>query len=311
MKSNRYPDFVISLAELPLTEASTSFAHVLEADALPSSSWSARCIVTVKACMAGGAYVAAEFTWDHLRQQAAEETLQVWCYELSDAGSVAVPDADYERFLGVLGEFGFTEYEGLPAAKCEVTCLDYRSLSNRAWRSLGLGIRFEWGETQPNSAEMLCSEPGAILRNSKDLVGEEAIWMEDLSVLNQIAERCRFQISVPDGMVFAESDGQTPDDCGISTIESGKLEVCGVSYGFASFKEETSGVAPVRPAIIQRHPRMGHGEPTFPGTRVPLQTLRHQLASGSSVAEFCKFFPSVSSEQVSRYLSHKFETLKG
>ena len=255
--------------------------------------------------------MAAEFTWDHLRQQAAEETLQIWCYELSDAGSVAVLRADYERFLGVLGGFGFTEYESLPATKCEVTCLDYRSLSNRAWRSLGLGIRFEWGETQPDSVEMLCSETGVILRSSKDLGDEEVIWMEDLSILNQIAERCRFQISVPDGMVFAESDGQTPDDCGISTIENGKLEVRGVSYGFASFKEETSKVEPVRPAIIQRHPRMGHGEPTFPGTRVPLQTLRHQLVSGSSVAEYCEFFPGVSSEQVSRYLSHKFETLKG
>lgn len=311
MKSNRYPDFAVSLIVPQLTDTTVRVAPVLEAGGLPSSSWSARCIVTVKADMGGGAYVGAEFTWDHLRQRAAEETLQIWCYEFSDAGSVAVLSADYERFLGVLGEFGFAEFEGLPAAKCEVTGLDYRSLSNQTWRSLGLGVRFEWGETQPNSAEMLCSEPGAILRNSKDVGDEEVIWMEDLSVLNQIAEKCRFQMSVPDGMVFAESGGQTPDGCGTSAIENGKLEVRGVSYGFASFKEETSGLEPVRPAIIQRHPRMGHGEPTFPGTRVPLQTLRHQLVSGSSMAEFCEFFPSVSSEQVSRYLSHKFETLKG
>lgn len=311
MKSNRYPDFAVSLIVPQLTDATARVAPVLEAGGLPSSSWSARCVVTVKADMGDGVYVGAEFTWDHLRQRAAEETLQIWCYELSDVGSVAVLGADYERFLGVLGEFGFAAYEGLPVAKCEVTCLDYRSLSNQAWRSLGLGVRFEWGETKPNSAEMLCSEPGAVLRNSKDVGDEEVIWMEDLSVLNQIAKKCRFQISVPDGMVFAENSGQTTDDCGTSAIENGKLEVRGVSYGFASSKEETSGVEPVRPAIIQRHPRMGHGEPTFPGTRVPLQTLRHQLVSGSSVTEFCEFFPSVSSEQVTRYLSHKFETLKG
>lgn len=255
--------------------------------------------------------MAAEFTWDHLRRRAAEETLQIWCYKLSDAGSVAVLNADYERFLGVLGEFGFAEYASLPAAKCEVTCLDYRSLSNQAWRSLGLGVRFEWEEAQPNSAEMLCSEQGTILRNSRDVGDQEVIWMEDLSVLNQTVERCGFQMSVPDGMIFAESGGQSPDNCGASAIENGKLEVHGVSSVFVPLREETSGVEPVRQAIIQRHPRMGHGEPTFPGTRVPLQTLRHQLASGSSVAEFCEFFPSVSSEQVSRYLSYKFETLKG
>lgn len=311
MKSNRYPDFVISLAELPLTEASTSVAHVLEADALPSSSWSARCILTAKADMGGGVYAGAEFTWDHLRQRAAEETLQIWCYELTDAGSVAVPDADYKRFLGVLGAFGIAEFASLPAAMCEITCMDYRSLSNQAWRSLGLGVRFEWGGTHPTSAEMLCSTPEVALRHSEEAGDEGVMWMEDLSVINQVTERCGFQIFVPDGMIFTETASQMSENCGVGAIEEGKLEVRGVSSGFASFKEEIFGVEPVRPAVIQRHPRMGHGEPTFPGTRVPLQTLRHQLASGSSVAEFCKFFPNVSSEQVDRLLSRKFEALKG
>ena len=39
------------------------------------------------------------------------------------------------------------------------------------------------------------------------------------------------------------------------------------------------------------------GEALFPGTRVPIQTLLDWLEQGETVAEFLRFFPSVTREQ--------------
>jgi uncharacterized protein (DUF433 family) len=44
------------------------------------------------------------------------------------------------------------------------------------------------------------------------------------------------------------------------------------------------------------------GTPVFAGTRVPVQTLLDYLAAGESIDDFLAGFPSVSREQVIRFL---------
>jgi uncharacterized protein (DUF433 family) len=55
-------------------------------------------------------------------------------------------------------------------------------------------------------------------------------------------------------------------------------------------------------AIISRSPDVMGGTPVFAGTRVPVQTLLDYLEAGDSIDEFLAGFPSVSREQVIRFL---------
>lgn len=54
--------------------------------------------------------------------------------------------------------------------------------------------------------------------------------------------------------------------------------------------------------IISRNPAIMGGQAVFAGTRVPVQTLLDYLEAGDSIDEFLAGFPSVSREQVIRFL---------
>jgi uncharacterized protein (DUF433 family) len=51
------------------------------------------------------------------------------------------------------------------------------------------------------------------------------------------------------------------------------------------------------------------GTPVFAGTRVPVQTLLDYLEAGESIDEFLAGFPSVSREQVIRFLEEAKDRL--
>lgn len=55
------------------------------------------------------------------------------------------------------------------------------------------------------------------------------------------------------------------------------------------------------PIVTSSKEIMG-GTPVFAGTRVPIQTLIDYLVAGDSIDEFLEGFPSVSREQVVRFL---------
>lgn len=63
-----------------------------------------------------------------------------------------------------------------------------------------------------------------------------------------------------------------------------------------------TGTNEVRPAIVKIDPEIMHGEPCFVGTRVPIQNLIDYLEGGDSIDEFLEDFPSVSRDQVIRFL---------
>jgi uncharacterized protein (DUF433 family) len=51
------------------------------------------------------------------------------------------------------------------------------------------------------------------------------------------------------------------------------------------------------------------GTPVFCGTRVPVQTLLDYLEAGDSIDEFLAGFPSVTRQQVIRFLEDATESL--
>lgn len=59
--------------------------------------------------------------------------------------------------------------------------------------------------------------------------------------------------------------------------------------------------------FIITNPHILGGTPVFKGTRVPLQTLLDYLASGSTVQDFLKGFPTVSRKQVIGFLEEAKE----
>ncbi len=61
--------------------------------------------------------------------------------------------------------------------------------------------------------------------------------------------------------------------------------------------------------VISRSPDVMGGTPVFAGTRVPVQTLLDYLEAGESIDEFLAGFPSVSREQVIRFLEQATESL--
>jgi len=60
-------------------------------------------------------------------------------------------------------------------------------------------------------------------------------------------------------------------------------------------------------SVIVSDPRVMGGTPVFVGTRVPMQTLIDYLEGGKSVSEFLDGFPSVSEDQVIRFLEETKE----
>jgi uncharacterized protein (DUF433 family) len=61
--------------------------------------------------------------------------------------------------------------------------------------------------------------------------------------------------------------------------------------------------------ILSRDPEILGGTTVFSGTRVPVQNLIDYLASGETLDEFLKDFPSVSREQVMKVLRLAKEAL--
>ena len=54
--------------------------------------------------------------------------------------------------------------------------------------------------------------------------------------------------------------------------------------------------------VITRSPEIMGGTPVFTGTRVPVQTLLDYLKAGESINDFLDGFPTVTREQVIRFL---------
>jgi uncharacterized protein (DUF433 family) len=54
--------------------------------------------------------------------------------------------------------------------------------------------------------------------------------------------------------------------------------------------------------VISCSPDVMGGTPVFSGTRVPVQTLLDYLEAGESIDDFLAGFPSVSREQVIKFL---------
>jgi uncharacterized protein (DUF433 family) len=63
-----------------------------------------------------------------------------------------------------------------------------------------------------------------------------------------------------------------------------------------------------KPLII-RDPDILSGEPVFAGTRVPVKTPTDYLIAGGTINEFLDDFPSVTREQVIRFLKAALEVM--
>ena len=61
--------------------------------------------------------------------------------------------------------------------------------------------------------------------------------------------------------------------------------------------------------VISCNPEVMGGMPVFSGTRVPVQTLLDYLKAGDSIDDFLAGFPSVTREQVIRFLEQATDRL--
>jgi uncharacterized protein (DUF433 family) len=61
--------------------------------------------------------------------------------------------------------------------------------------------------------------------------------------------------------------------------------------------------------IVVSSPDVLGGTPVFAGTRVPVHTLIEYLSSGDSIDDFLEGFPSVSRDQVLRFLARAEDLL--
>lgn len=61
--------------------------------------------------------------------------------------------------------------------------------------------------------------------------------------------------------------------------------------------------------VISSDPQVMGGTPVFAGTRVPVETLLDYLEGGDSIDDFLEGFPSVTREQVIRFLEQSRERL--
>lgn len=62
-------------------------------------------------------------------------------------------------------------------------------------------------------------------------------------------------------------------------------------------------------ALIISNPEILGGTPVFAGTRVPVKNLTDYLEGGDSIDEFLDDFPTVTREQVIRFLEEAREKL--
>lgn len=62
-------------------------------------------------------------------------------------------------------------------------------------------------------------------------------------------------------------------------------------------------------ALIVSNPEILGGTPVFAGTRVPVKNLTDYLEGGDSIDEFLDDFPTVTREQVIRFLEEAREKL--
>ena len=70
-----------------------------------------------------------------------------------------------------------------------------------------------------------------------------------------------------------------------------------------------SSLVSMEPPVISCDPMVMGGTPVFAGTRVPIQTLLDYLEAGESIDDFLAGFPSVSREQVIRFLEQAKDRL--
>ena len=61
--------------------------------------------------------------------------------------------------------------------------------------------------------------------------------------------------------------------------------------------------------VVERTPDRVSGAWVFKGTRVPVKALFENLEEGASVADFLKWFPGVTREQVLAVLAHAEQSL--
>jgi uncharacterized protein (DUF433 family) len=61
--------------------------------------------------------------------------------------------------------------------------------------------------------------------------------------------------------------------------------------------------------VLSCNPDVMGGTPVFSGTRVPVQTLLDYLEAGESIDDFLAGFPSVTREQVIRFLEQAKDRL--
>ena len=61
---------------------------------------------------------------------------------------------------------------------------------------------------------------------------------------------------------------------------------------------------------VERNPERVSGAWVFRGSRVPVAALFENLEDGAQVADFVKWFPGVSAEQVRVVLEHAARSLK-
>lgn len=66
---------------------------------------------------------------------------------------------------------------------------------------------------------------------------------------------------------------------------------------------------PMEERVISCNPDVMGGTPVFAGTRVAVQTLLDYIEAGESIADFLAGFPSVSREQVIRFLQQAKDRL--
>ena len=60
---------------------------------------------------------------------------------------------------------------------------------------------------------------------------------------------------------------------------------------------------------VERSPDKVSGAWLFKGTRVPVEALFENLASGASISEFLEWFPGVTRQQVEAVLAHTRHSL--
>ncbi len=76
--------------------------------------------------------------------------------------------------------------------------------------------------------------------------------------------------------------------------------ISGATFGYHS---------PMKEPIVTAAPDVMGGTPVFNGTRVPVQTLLDYLKGGETIDDFLEGFPTVTREQVIKFLEEAEEQI--